>query len=155
MRKTSHIYLDIKKKSGLSLYPDIHHSKVFSSVQFWALEAQDFFLQSSVDILPLDLANPTNPDSKHWWKVSVPDKYTVADVILLQDLILDLPDRFAVGNAIATTRRSREVVFYYSRRRICQNKDGDSLFQFWFLLCFQTAETLKLLNRSREVDNYL
>ena len=87
-----------------------------------------FFLQSSVDILPLDLADPTNPDSKHWWKVSVPDKYTVADVILLQDLILDLPDRFAVGNAIASTRRSREVVFYYSRRRICQNKDGDSLF---------------------------
>ena len=26
--------LEIKKKSGLSLNPDIHHSKVFSSVQF-------------------------------------------------------------------------------------------------------------------------
>ena len=26
--------LEIKKKSGLSLNPDIHHSKVFSSEQF-------------------------------------------------------------------------------------------------------------------------
>ena len=46
------------------------------------------------------------------WRI--PDKNTVADVVLLQDFILDLPDRFAVCYAITSTRRSREYAVYYA-----------------------------------------
>ena len=38
--------LEIKKKSGLSLNPDIHHSKVFSSDKFEKPKIYDIRLQS-------------------------------------------------------------------------------------------------------------
>jgi len=41
--------LEIKKKSGLSINPDIHHSKVFSSDQFRL--ANSTFLETYINLL--------------------------------------------------------------------------------------------------------